>query len=65
MPSLKLGTTVGTVASEETSAPDIFVGKEEINENIERCVETSLADTPVPTGVLTTTIKHSIISTAV
>ena len=56
---------MGTVASEETSAPDIFVGKEEINENIERCVETSLADTPVPTAVLTTTIKHSIISTAV
>ena len=57
MPNLKPGTTEGTVATEETSAPDIFVGKQEINENIEQSVETSLADTAVPTAGLTTVIK--------
>ena len=45
------------MATEETSAPDIFVGKQEINENIEQSVETSLVDTAVPTVGLTTVIK--------
>ena len=52
------------MATEETTTPDIFVGKQEITENIEQCVETSLADTGVPMVGLTTTIKYSsIIST--
>ena len=63
MPSLKPGTEA-TVASEETTVPDIFVGKQEINENIEGCVETSIADTGgVRTVGLTTTIKYSSITT--
>ena len=64
MPSLKPGTE-GTVATEETSVPDIFVGKQEINENMEVCVETSLADIGVPMVGPTTIIKYSIISRAV